>query len=156
VTRRVAICTVLVAVAGSAAAVALPANHDFNGHIKGDPSPGSAFAFDTGKVDGKKYVGQIQASGLDYKCPEGSPGETQAVTIQKAFKVNRHREWGGKADAIIGNTDPPARVEGKLKPGGKAAGTFRMKGELDPDGQPGVDCKTGLLEWKAKKGPPAT
>jgi hypothetical protein len=56
VTRRLASCIALAALAGSAAAVALPVQHDFNGHIKGDPFPDSAFAFDAGKIDGDKFV----------------------------------------------------------------------------------------------------
>jgi len=151
--RRVAIYTVLAVLAVSAAAIALPAIHDFNGEIKGDPSPGSAFAFNTGKKGDDKFVGNVQASGIDFECPEGSPGETPGVTLSKLFKVNHDGEWGGRAEAFIGDSDPPARVEGKIKPGGKATGTFRMHGELDPNGQPSVECKTGLLEWKAEKGP---
>ena len=147
--RRALLAIPIAAVAFAGTAVALPSIHDYNGHVKGDP--GSGVAFNVDRSQSRPRVFNIDASGLAFDCPEGSPGETEAVFFDGIFRVHRDHTFGGKSDVTIGNTDPPGRFEGKLKAGGKAAGTLRIHGELDPEGQPGVTCKTGVLGWKATK-----
>ena len=149
--RRALLAIPLAAVGFAGTALALPSVHDYNGHVKGDPSPGSGVAFSVDRSETHPSVFNIDASGLDYDCPEGSPGETAAASFDGIFRVHDDRTFGGRSDVTIGSTDPPGRFEGRLKAGGTAAGTLRVHGELDPVGQPGVKCNTGVLRWKATK-----
>jgi hypothetical protein len=147
--RRALLALPIAALAFAGTALAIPALHDYNGHVKGDP--GSAVAFNLDRSGSRPRVFNIDASGLGFDCAAGSPGETDAVFFDGIFRVHRDRTFGGPSDVTIGNTDPPGRFEGRLKSGGRAAGTLRIRGELDPEGQPGVNCKTGELRWKAAK-----
>jgi hypothetical protein len=122
---------------------------DYSGEIKGDPSSG--LTWDVKNTQGGRKVRSIILTGVNFTCEKGSPGETAGVVLDEKFRVGEDGNWGGNSNAVISGFDPPARITGRLKPGGKASGTFRMKGELDPKGQPGVDCKTGLQEWRAEK-----
>lgn len=140
----------------SATAVALPTKNagEYNGHVRGDPYPESAIWFDIDRTEaGRRRVVDFSASGLDYRCESGPPGETPAVFLQRGFRIKRDRTFGGRADAVIAGFDPPARLRGKIRRRGRAVGTLRIHGELDPVGHPGVECTTGRLEWRARRGP---
>jgi hypothetical protein len=151
VIKRALLAVPVAAVIFAGTALALPSVHDYNGHVKGDPSPGSGVAFSVDRAEGHRVVFNIDASGLDYECDEGPPDDTAAVSFEGDFRVHRDGTFGGKSDVTIGVTDPPGKFEGKLKGGGKATGKLRIHGELDPEGRPGVDCNTGVLRWKASK-----
>jgi hypothetical protein len=148
----------LVATAASAIALTLPAGADafvsgeWGGNLRGDQD--SFISFDTERsATGKKRVVHVFFGGIDMTCPKGTDGETSGVSLIGGFRV-RHGEFGRKADAVISGFDPPAKLTGEFKPGKRAVGTIRLRGELDPQGQPGVNCRTGLQEWKAGKLPP--
>jgi hypothetical protein len=154
--RRLAGAVAVLAVAGlmAAAAQALTTQGDYNGAVTGDPFPGSHINFDIKRTaSGTRRVVDFVASKLDYECDGGSPGETTAVSMNRVFRIRRDRTFGGHADAVILGFDPPARLTGKLRRHHRVRGTLRIRGELDPEGQPGVDCDTGRLEWRARKGP---
>jgi hypothetical protein len=139
-----------VAVVPVSADALLPA--EWNGNIKGDPD--SFISFNVARTDqGVKRVRDVVLGGLDMTCEDGSGGEANGVSLLRRFRV-RQGEFGGKTDSVISGFDPPAKIKGKLRPGQRAVGTFRVRGELDPIGRPGVNCRTGLQEWKATKGPP--
>jgi hypothetical protein len=139
---------------GAAGALAIPIDTEYTGHAKGDAG-GSFVGFDVKKAHGEKKVKHFQVQGLDFECDGGSPGQIAFTMVDDAFPVDGKGEFGGRSHAtIVPNFDPRAKVTGKLKPGGKAVGTIRMRGKLDPEGQPGVKCDTGTLGWKAEKGPP--
>ena len=126
----------------------------YNGQIKGDPYPGSSISFKVKRTAaGKRRIVKFIASGMAYTCKGGMSGSTPAVSLERGFRVRKDRTFGGRADAVILGFDPPARLKGKLRRRGRAVGTLRVFGELDPVGQPGVYCDTGLQEWRAKKGP---
>jgi hypothetical protein len=62
----------------------------------------------------------------------------------------RSRLFGRDGDWIGLPFDPVGAVAGKLRRGGVAAGEFKLRGEL---AGPGTHCRTGVLEWRAEKGP---
>jgi hypothetical protein len=124
---------------------------EYNGNVKGDPSSG--LWFEVRQTEDGRRVKDIGGAGFDFTCDEGTPGDTSGVGLERSFKVE-DGSFGGTSNAVILGFDPPAKITGRLKRGGRATGTIRMKGELDPEGQPGIECKTGVLEWRAEKGPP--
>ena len=146
--RNLTATATVAALAVTASAMAFAVG-DYSGEIKGDP--GSGITWEVKSTQGGRKVKNILLTGIEFTCEKGSPGETAGVVLEEKFRVGEDGSWGGNSNAIIAGFDPPAKITGRLKPGGKASGTFRMKGELDPEGQPGVDCKTGLQEWKAEK-----
>jgi hypothetical protein len=102
---------------------------------------------------GKKRLTDVLFGGLDITCEGGVKDEADGVSLVGGFRV-RHGEFGRKADAVISGLDPPANFTGRFKPGKRAVGTIRARGELDPNDHPDLRCRTGLQEWKAKKQPP--
>jgi hypothetical protein len=120
---------------------------EYQGGIKDDPDSSIGFDRTGGKV--KKVV----LSGIDYKCEEGLPGETPGVKVLGSFKVDENGRFGGTAQSIILGFDPKAVLDGRLKRGGSAHGTIKLSGELDPDDQPGIKCKTGEQKWTAEQVP---
>jgi hypothetical protein len=104
--------------------------------------------FNVVKTDAGKKVRGMLLDGLPYECEEEPAGATEGHRVLGSFKV-QNREFGGTRDAVDAElVDPTAKVTGKLKPGGKAKGTIRLKGAI---AGPGSDCDTGRLEWKALK-----
>jgi hypothetical protein len=125
---------------------------EYWGDVDGDPFPESELAFDIKKTDsGKKKVKNVEASGLDFTCDKGSPGQTAGVSLDDSFVV-KHKEFGGHTDSVTLGFDPHAKFEGELKGGGIAKGTISVHGKLDPLSQPDLKCKTGTLDWKVEKG----
>ena len=150
--RAALVLALVTAVAGAAVAYAFEFNR-YQGHVKGDDE--SHVGFDIERTpDGHRRVVDFLASGLDFTCEKGSPGQTTGVGLTRTFRIRRDRTFGGRADAVILGFDPPARLTGELRRHGRVVGTIRAHGELDPEGQPGVDCNTGRLEWRARKVPP--
>jgi hypothetical protein len=122
---------------------------EWNGKIRQDRE--SFVAFNVARTDaGVKRVRDVVFGGLDYSCETGPDSETKGVGLLDKFRV-RNREFGGRSPAVILGFDPPAKLEGKFKPGRRAAGTIRLRGELDPTGRPGVRCDTGVQRWRANK-----
>jgi hypothetical protein len=119
--------------------------------IKGDPD--SDLSFNLRKTDAGRRVKSVIGFGLDYTCKDSSSDQTSGVELMRSFPVDEDGEFGGKADAVILGFDPPAKLTGKLRRGGRASGTIRVHGELDPKGNPGLDCNTGTLEWRADRSP---
>jgi len=143
------VAVLVVAMVPTAEAIKL---RDWNGRVKGDPD--SFVSFNVAKSDsGVKRVRDVVAGGLAITCDGGIEDEADGVFLEGKFRV-RHREFGGRTDATIGGLDPPATFKGRLKRGKRAVGTIRLRGELDPIEHPGVNCRTGRLEWRAKKSPP--
>jgi hypothetical protein len=137
---------------GATGALGILIDTEYQGHAKGDAG-GSFVGFDVKQSHGEKKVKNFQVQGLDFECDGGSPGQVGPTSVDDAFPVNDNGEFGGRSHATIFPVfDPMAKVTGKLKPGGKAVGTIRMHGKLDPEGQPGIKCDTGTLGWKAEKG----
>jgi hypothetical protein len=155
--RRLA-CATIAAAAGAViapGAFGLPVGGDWNGAVRGDAYPDSSVQFDVVRgATGNRRVVNVLLAGLDYTCDEGAPDDTSLVSLTRGFRVHRDRTFGGRADAVIQGFDPPARFTGKLRRHGRASGTIRVHGELDPEGHPGANCDTGRQEWTAKKAPP--
>ena len=125
---------------------------EWNGKIRQDQD--SFVAFNVARTDaGVKRVRDVVFGGLDYSCESDLDGETTGVGLLNKFRV-RKREFGGRSPAVILGFDPPAKLAGKFKPGRRAVGTIRLRGELDPTGQPGVRCDAGVQRWRATKVPP--
>ena len=150
--------TGIAAAVALSAAIALPSvgsailAGEWIGEIKGDDD--SFVTFNVVKNDaGKKRLADVLFGGLDITCEGGVEDEADGVSLVGRFRV-RHGEFGRKADAVISGLDPPANFAGRFKPGKRAVGTIRIRGELDPSDHPGLRCRTGLQEWKAKKQPP--
>jgi hypothetical protein len=128
------------------------AQNEWSGHVKGDPD--SFVTFDVRKNDeGVRRVRDVILGGIDFTCEDDSDGQTTAVTVEGKFRV-RDGRFGGERDAIVQGIDPRAFFAGKFLPGKRAKGTLRLRGELDPQGHPGLRCRTGLQEWRAEKQPP--
>jgi len=149
--KGILVLIAVTSVAVTAIAYGIAVGGNYHGNVKGDPRPGSGLSFDLVKTKNGKSVRKVVASGLDYTCEGGSPGDTSAVILEGGFPVN-DRKFGGRTDATIAGFDPPARFAGRLRNGGRATGVIRVKGELDPKGQPGVDCDTDRQEWRAQRG----
>ncbi len=147
--KRIVIVTVLAALAVTASAWAF-ATGDYTGEIKGDPDSG--FSFNIRKTDAGRRVKSVVGAGMDYTCEDSSSGETSGTLLLKSFPVDEDGEFGGRSDAVIFGFDPPAKLTGKLKRGGRASGTIRVHGELDPKNNPKLSCDTGTLDWKAERG----
>ena len=119
---------------------------DYHGQIKGDAL--TELGFDVKRSDsGHKRVRFFVADGVSFTCTVGADGRTDPMQIDATFPVNRDGEFKGKGD-VITNVDPVGKVTGRLKRGGRAAGTLRISGELDGAGS---SCTTGVQEWRAEK-----
>jgi hypothetical protein len=124
---------------------------DYNGHVRHDPP--SHVGFDLNRnAAGHRVVSLFTVGNVKDTCEGGSSGRSGGYTVEKNFRI-RHREFGGKVNVVEGGLDPVLRVHGKLRRGGGVAvGTIRLHGELDQT-QPGVQCHTGELEWRAPRVP---
>ncbi len=151
--RRSIIAGLALAILVPTGALGISVGGNYHGAVQSDKS--SSINFDVKRTDsGKRRVANFVGAQLDFTCEGGDPGETSGVLLDRGFRVKRDRTFGGKADATILGFDPPAKLTGKLRRHGRAVGTFRVHGEIDPNNQPGIDCDTGVLEWKAKRQPP--
>lgn len=150
--KRMLVLTGLVTIAVAASASAIGVG-EWNGDINGDPRPGSGIAFNVKKANSARKVTDVVANGLEYTCDDESADETSGLELEKSFPVDENGEFGGKSSAVLLGFDPPAKVTGRLKPGGEASGTIRVHGVLDPKTHPGLKCDTGTLHWKAERGP---
>jgi hypothetical protein len=150
-----AVATLVALAALAAGVMAVAVDTEYDGHIKGEGSLDSFFGFNVKKSNGERKVKDVLVDGVDFECDGGSPGETGLIFVDDSFAVDKHGEFGGRSHATIPPAiDPRAKVTGKLKSHDKATGTIRLHGTLDPDGQPGVKCDTGTVEWKAEKEEP--
>jgi hypothetical protein len=151
--RRWIIAGLALAILVPTGALAISVGGNYHGAVKGDPD--SSINFELKRTDsGKRRVTGFVAAQLDFTCEGGDPGQTSGVLLNRGFRVKRDRSFGGRADATILGFDPPARLRGKLRRHGRAVGTIRVHGEIDPQNQPAVDCDTGVQAWRAKRQPP--
>jgi hypothetical protein len=125
----------------SAAAAAAPV---YEGHIKG--VPGAGFDLRFAKTNGKLFLNAIENTNTPVTCEDGPQtitGNSQFSPSPKtrvrngAFDI---RQDSGKGDFV--------RVSGELKRGGKAVGIYKQRVTFGP---PLGVCKTGKLEWVARK-----
>jgi hypothetical protein len=138
--------TLLVALAGAAlfASPATAAASVYEGHIKGVPEAGFDLRF--AKTDGKLFLNAIDTTDIPVTCengPQTITGNTQFSPTPEARVRNRAfdvRQDSGKGDFL--------RVAGELKRGGRAAGIYKQRVTFGP---PLGVCRTGKLEWVAKK-----
>jgi hypothetical protein len=128
-----------------------PGTH--HGEFRDDPQSG--ISFEMRRTDsGHRRIVEVFASGMDFTCEDGDPGQTSLVSLNRGFRVKRDRTFEGRADATILGFDPPARFRGKVRRHGRVVGTLRVHGRIDPGNQPKTNCDTGVQEWKAKRSPP--
>ena len=125
----------------SAAAAAAPV---YEGHIRG--VPGAGFDLRFAKTNGKLFLNAIQTTDTPVTCEDGPRTITAATQFpptpesrvrDRAFDI---RQDSGKGDFV--------RVAGELKRGGRAVGIYRQRVTFGP---PLGVCRTGKLEWVAKR-----
>ena len=138
---------------GMAQGIVGPGAGTHDGRFKGDPDSGISFEMRRTE-SGHRRIVDVFASGMNFTCEGGDPGQTSLTSLNRGFRVKRDRTFGGKADATILGFDPPARFRGKVRRHGRVVGTLRLHGEIDPFNQPGTNCDTGVQEWRAKRTPP--
>jgi hypothetical protein len=141
-----AVAALGLAVPASAVAILLGKYH---GNVKGDPA--STISFDIERVNGHRKVTRFISEGIAFSCSVGTPGDTPHMRIKGRFRIE-DRAFRGRGEAVEIDADPFGIVTGRLKDGGRAAGTLKLRGELD--GNPGSKCSTGVVEWRAEKGTP--
>jgi hypothetical protein len=152
--RVKAICPALLLVLAltGVAAARLAEGGSYNGNVIGQPGPESGITFNVVKVNGHKRVRDMVLSGIDFTCSGGDPGETPGVAVEGSFRVARDRTFGGTHDSQILAIDPKATIHGRLRRHRRVTGTLRLRGELDPQNQPGVKCDSGVQNWRARFG----
>ncbi len=144
-TRSVALLGWVLAlfVAGTASGVI---TGDYAGNVNGDPQ--ALVTFEVKKTDDAKRVNSFITDDVDFTCTIGTPGETVTMQILGGFPVEDQR-FKGRGEAVGIPADPFGKVTGRFKPGGNAAGTLRLRGELD--GEVGSQCTTGVVRWRAER-----
>jgi hypothetical protein len=138
------LCLFIVAGAALFASTATAAATVYEGHIKG--VPGAGFDLRFAKTNGKLFLNAIENTDTPVTCEDGP----QTITGNSQFSPTPEtrvrdgafdiRQDSGKGDFV--------RVAGELKRGGKAAGIYKQRATFGP---PLGVCKTGKLEWVAKK-----
>ena len=119
---------------------------DYAGNVKGDPQ--AEVFFEVKRTDSGRKVKHFISEDVDFTCTVGTPGETEPMEILATFPV-RDRRFKGKGEAVLIGADPFGKVTGRFKRNGVAVGTLLLRGELD--GNPGSQCTTGFVEWRAEK-----
>ncbi len=137
----------LVALSASAA-FGFAANYDFFGQVKGTSS-GSVGFFVKHPANGSKRVTGFTVVQVPYTCRDAPPGITEGWEFDRGMRV-KARKFGRSGDWTGLPLDPVGKVSGKFRPGGVAAGEFKLRGEL---AGPGTHCRTGLLRWRATNKP---
>jgi hypothetical protein len=148
--KRALIAAVALASLAAGSAFAFENNSDYSGGIKGTFGHNVGFSIER-SASGHKRVTDFNVTNLPITCSDsGETTSTGGYNFPGPMRV-RHHEFSGKGDWEVFALDPSGPVAGKFKPGGKAAGTLKLHGEL---AGPGTHCHTGPLEWKATKNPP--
>ena len=138
-----AAAVVLLCVAGARGAVT-------EREYAGSQDNGRPMGFDIKKTSHGKKIKNVFAE-IEFTCDGGDPGGNVAF-LDGSFRVAKDDTFGGRTTSTVQPfTDPKAKLTGKLRPHHKAKGTIRVHGELDPVDQPGLNCDTGTVDWKAEK-----
>ncbi len=138
------ISTLCFLLAAGSALVASTAAADaavYEGHIKGAPE--TVFDLTVAKKAGKRVVKRLDYDDVPFTCENG-PGAHNG--FNRYFSGNRVR--GGAFDVRVADPGFFTHLVGKLKPGGRAAGSYNQRVDFGP---PQGVCKTGTLEWVAQK-----
>jgi hypothetical protein len=145
--RRVLGGTAALALAFSGSALAFAVT-DYQGNVKGEPLSSLGFNVDH-NANGKRVATGFVMGNLDYTCDTAPAGSSGGYTSHRRFRV-RHAKFSLKQNITEGGFDPVLTMTGRLLGGGKAKGTLRLKGKLDP-GHPSARCDTGTVHWKAER-----
>ena len=138
----------LLALASAPASFGFAANFDYLGQVKGQD--GSSVGFSIGRsASGRKRVIDFTVTRAAYECRDAPPGLTDGWVLDRGLRV-KARRFEGRGDWIGLPLDPVGKVTGKLRPGGRASGSFKIRGEL---AGPGTHCNTGLVGWRATRAP---
>ncbi len=147
--KRLVLCTVALGFAIAAAGASALFQLDYNGHLRGKPN--SYVGFNVKKTStGKRKAAFFTSRGLPFKCDTGSTGKSEFLTLDDAFRIVRG-EFDGKSHVFTPQGDPVARVHGTIA-NGKAHGTLRLSGKLDPNDS-SASCDTGARKWVAERSP---
>jgi hypothetical protein len=149
--KRIALSLCICGLASAAvtpAAFGFSASFDYTGTVRGQATSSVGFSIER-SATGHKRVTEFTVVGVDYTCNDAPPGQTGGWMLDRVLRV-KARKFDGKGDWTGLPFDPVGRVSGKLKPGGRASGSFKLTGEL---GGPGTHCRTGLVDWTASKLP---
>ena len=120
------------------------ATKSYNGTFE----PGGTLSFKVKNTNNGKKVKAFTFVGFPVQCNSGP--ETTSGNLSFAPKV---KDKKFEADAILGNpSNPQARLTllGKLKGGGEAEGTMKVKGSkvpIDPSGS--GNCSSPKTDWTA-------
>ena len=112
----------------------------YEGKIKGEPD--STFEITVEREGGDKKVADMAWTGAPTRC-DGMPPEPTSGSSGFTSGGRIHKDGSFKASldaSIVQN-----RIKGQLKPGGKAAGTFRTTYGMM------TVCRTGNLDWVATR-----
>ncbi|MFN8112772.1 MAG: hypothetical protein U0R51_06185 [Solirubrobacterales bacterium] len=144
-----------ICICGLAAAVAAPASFgfanifDYVGSVKGQEATASVGFAISKSAAGRKRAVDFTVTGVDYSCSDAAPGQTEGWRFERGMRI-KARKFSGEGDWTGLPLDPVGKVDGRLKPGGIASGSFKITGEL---AGPGTHCKTGFVGWKASTAP---
>jgi hypothetical protein len=138
----------LLALASAPASFGFAADFDYVGQVAGQD--GSSVGFSVVRsASGRKRVKEFTVTRVVYRCRDAPPGVTDGWAFDGGMRI-RSRRFEGKSDWIGLPLDPVGKVSGKLRRGGVAKGSFKIRGEL---AGPGTHCRTGLVDWRASKNP---
>jgi hypothetical protein len=144
--KRLVLCTLAAALVAPASALGFASNFDYTGHVKGNPSASVGF-FVKHTGDHRKVAG-FTVSQVPYSCRDAPSGVTTGWRFGEKMRVKSDRTYFGAGQWTGLPLDPYGLVRGKLRRGGKAAGSFKLNGEL---AGPDTHCHTGLLEYRATR-----
>ena len=148
--KRIAL---FVSVCGLASALAAPAAFGFStsfqylGVVKGQETSEIGFSVEK-SASGKKRVTGFTVLRVAYDCSDAPSGSTTGGWVFDGTPRIRSRQFEAKGEWVGLPLDPVGKLSGRLKPGGRASGSFKLTGEL---GGAGTHCRTGLVDWKASK-----
>ncbi len=142
----VALASIALAAAGAGSAYGFAS--EYTGEVKDDPPSDMGFNIDRAGGGDRKVV-EFTSVNIQFECEIGTPGRTDGPQQLGKMRVKDDGSFKGSDEVVGIPADPHGKVTGKLRRGGKAVGTLRLRGELD--GNAGSDCDTGTQDWKAEK-----
>ncbi len=137
------------AIAFPALAVGGPDGPEYGGKI--DDRKGRYIGFDIAGTGGNKQLRHMFIVGVPFdRCDDPADDGKQGGDFKGVFDIARNGRFGGTETDMFRRRGTPEGIkytlDGKLD-GREAKGTLKMK-------IIGTNCRSGLVEWKAKKPAP--
>ena len=136
----------LLAAAAAPSSFGFAAGFDYLGEVKGQDGTSVGFSIDR-SASGHRRVSEFTITRVAYDCRDAPAGLTDGWVFDPGIRV-KSRRFEGRGDWIGLPLDPVGKLTGKLRRGGRASGSFKIRGEF---AGAGTHCSTGLLDWRASR-----